>query len=61
VNTIGGGWLHTRCRVCGERFSDANVYSQAGWLETQISGICEVCFDTLADIPEDDDEDHGEE
>ena len=46
-------------RNCGERFSDSNVYSQAGWLETQISGLCEVCFDALADLitkDEDDDE-----
>jgi hypothetical protein len=43
----------THCVVCGEPFSVANVYSRAGWIETQISGQCELCFDTLADIPED--------
>jgi hypothetical protein len=25
----------------------ANVKSAAGWQETQISGICETCFDGL--------------
>ena len=50
--------LRDRCRNCGERFSEANVYSHAGWLETKISGLCEVCFDTLADlIAKDDDDD----
>ena len=39
----------TRCRRCGEPFTEANVYSAAGWLETGISGLCETCFDTLAD------------
>jgi len=48
----------THCRICGQPFSDANVYSEAGWIETQINGLCEVCFDTLADLiaREDDDE-----
>ena len=48
----------THCRCCGQPFSDANVYSEAGWIETQISGLCESCFDTLADLvaKEDDDE-----
>ncbi|OYD64814.1 UNVERIFIED_ORG: hypothetical protein BDU10_7434 [Burkholderia sp. CF145] len=40
----------TSCRCCGEPFSDANVYSEAGWIETKISGLCEICFDTLADL-----------
>ncbi|CAB3758458.1 hypothetical protein LMG29542_03344 [Paraburkholderia humisilvae] len=40
----------TRCRCCGQPFSDANVYSEAGWIETRISGLCEVCFDTIADL-----------
>jgi len=40
----------THCRCCGQRFSDANVYSEAGWIETRISGLCEVCFDTVADL-----------
>lgn len=39
----------SHCRRCGEPFTEANVYSDAGWLETGISGLCETCFDTLAD------------
>ncbi|MBB5408565.1 hypothetical protein HDG34_002502 [Paraburkholderia sp. HC6.4b] len=38
----------SRCRRCGEPFTDANVYSEAGWLEARISGLCETCFDALA-------------
>jgi hypothetical protein len=49
--------LAMRCVCCGQPFTDANVYSAAGWLEVAISGICEVCFDTLADIPPLDGED----
>lgn len=41
------------CRSCRQPFSDANVYTEAGWLETQISGMCEVCFDLVTDIPDD--------
>jgi hypothetical protein len=40
------------CRSCRQPFSDANVYSEAGWLEVRISGLCEVCFDTLANVPD---------
>ncbi len=38
------------CRNCREPFSDANVYSEAGWVETRISGLCELCFDAIADV-----------
>ncbi len=52
----------TRCVCCGEPFSDANVYSEAGWIETQISGLCEVCLDTLAElIAREDDDDQSDE
>ncbi len=52
----------THCIACGSRFTDANVYSEAGWLETQISGMCELCFDTVADLfsKEGDDADDSE-
>lgn len=40
--------MSPRCRRCGEPFTDANVYSEAGWLETGISGLCETCFDAIA-------------
>jgi hypothetical protein len=39
-----------RCRCCHQPFSDANVYTEAGWIETRISGVCEVCFDAGADL-----------
>lgn len=52
----------THCRSCGEPFSYANVYSEAGWIETRISGLCEVCFDTMADfIARDDDGGHDDQ
>lgn len=40
----------SHCRCCGNRFSDGNVFSEAGWIETRISGICEVCYDAGADL-----------
>jgi hypothetical protein len=50
----------TRCIACGCRFTDANVYSDAGWLETQISGMCETCFDLACnDLIAKEDEQNG--
>lgn len=40
----------THCVACGTRFTEANVWSDAGWLETQISGLCESCFDAVASL-----------
>lgn len=37
----------THCIACGEPFSDENVFTEAGWRETQISSMCEKCFDGL--------------
>lgn len=37
----------TNCRICGERFGEENVFSKNGWIETQISGTCETCWDNL--------------
>ena len=34
-----------KCICCGKPFSHDNCYSLAGWKETQISGLCELCFD----------------
>lgn len=45
------------CIQCGEGFSNKNVFTEAGWCETTISGMCEVCFDELF---QDDDEDFGD-
>ena len=39
-----------RCRCCDQLFSDANVFSDAGWIEAIVSGLCEVCFDTVEDL-----------
>jgi len=44
------------CIHCGEPFSAKNVFTQAGWRETRISGYCEACFDLLfaeTDNPDD--------
>lgn len=35
------------CVSCGEPFSATNVYSEAGWNEIKLSGMCEKCFDEL--------------
>lgn len=35
------------CVQCGEAFSALNVFTPAGARETQISGLCERCFDGL--------------
>jgi hypothetical protein len=39
--------LKMHCLDCSQAFTTANVKSAAGWQETQISGICETCFDGL--------------
>lgn len=33
------------CVSCGEKFSNKNVFTKVGWKETEISGICEKCWD----------------
>lgn len=38
---------YTQCVRCLDYFSDDNTHSKAGWAETQISGMCEDCFDNL--------------
>jgi hypothetical protein len=52
---------YLNCVECGQPFTDKNVHSQAGWLETQISGFCEDCFDALFDEDEDEDEPEDDE
>ncbi len=47
---------YTKCFNCGEPFDDGNTYTQLGWIETQISGICECCFDSLFEPEEEEDE-----
>lgn len=36
-----------RCINCGEYFSEHNTFTDAGWRETKISGMCENCYDEL--------------
>lgn len=43
----------TKCCVCGDKFEmNVNVFTEAGMRETQISGMCERCFDTATKEPE---------
>lgn len=48
---------YKECIECHQAFSNQNVYSMAGWRETQISGLCELCFDNITNIEEPEDED----
>jgi hypothetical protein len=36
-----------KCVSCQKPFSKENVFTDAGQRETQISGMCEVCFDAI--------------
>jgi len=38
---------YTNCVCCKEEFSKENVFTQEGAAETQISGMCEKCFDEI--------------
>lgn len=38
---------HTHCRECKQLFTTANVKSIMAWRETQISGLCETCWDKV--------------
>lgn len=38
---------YTACVTCRKRFSPANTRTSLAWAETQISGMCETCFDEL--------------
>jgi len=38
------------CIQCNELFqAEVNVFTEAGVRETQISGMCELCFDAMAE------------
>lgn len=42
--------IEGRCVDCGQHFVDGvNVFSDAGWRETEISQTCEKCFDALCE------------
>ena len=50
-----GALRHHSCCMCKQPFTPSSATSPAGWRDTQIVGICEPCFDKLADAadPED--------
>ena len=35
------------CITCNNPFTGSNIQTSQGWKETQISGICETCFDDM--------------
>ena len=35
------------CKKCKEPISHKNVFTEGGWKEVEISGLCEVCWDKL--------------
>jgi len=39
--------LWTECLRCKKTFSSENTHTNLGWMETQISGFCEDCFDEV--------------
>jgi hypothetical protein len=41
------GLTYAACLLCRQPFSPANTHSALAWAETQISGMCEDCFDVL--------------
>ena len=43
------------CIRCKQPFTHANVFSPEGWKETEISGMCEMCFDDCTLSLEDED------
>ena len=45
---------YIKCILCKEPFTESNVYTDLGWKETQVSGMCEKCFDECFMDNEDD-------
>ena len=43
---LGAAKFHS-CVQCSAFFSDANTTTAPGWRETQITAMCENCFDNL--------------
>ena len=37
----------THCVKCSKPFTEKNVHTMDGWRETQISQMCEDCFDEI--------------
>lgn len=48
--------IYIACINCGECFSPANIFTAAGAKESQISSMCEKCFDALFSEEDDPDE-----
>ena len=45
---LEAGIAHSiKCLRCNQPFSPDNTKTAAGWRDTQISGVCEQCFDTI--------------
>jgi hypothetical protein len=42
-----GHFQYSKCISCHSPFSSTNTHSDMGWRETQLSGLCEDCFDSL--------------
>jgi hypothetical protein len=40
------------CIQCNDPFTDENVYTDKGWKESQISGLCERCWNAMPQEPE---------
>lgn len=49
-----------RCIHCGEPFSSKNVFAREGLAEIKISGMCELCFDSLFSELEEEFDDYEE-
>lgn len=54
-NRSSGLRRYMACLACSADFSDMNTRTPEGWIETQISGYCEDCFDVICAEPEEDD------
>lgn len=39
--------IYTHCIECRQLFTSKNVFTREGAKETQLSGMCECCFDEL--------------
>lgn len=49
---IQGLPLWTDCKKCGEPFNKCNTHTPGGWMDTQITGWCEDCYDEVFDEEE---------
>lgn len=46
LKSVRGAYF-LRCVFCHKPFTEANVRSRLAWMETQISGSCENCWDEM--------------